>query len=125
MQNDPLFDALSQWLKDGASLEGVGAIAALGAILRFFVVPLVEAAITKFLGVQFTSVYKLQMISLCGVGTTAIFGVLTGSTTPFNQQVLIGLLASMTAIGIHQATDKAKQASEALAAQSTSADSSK
>jgi hypothetical protein len=122
MNGDPTLDMLTTWLKTGANLDNIGAVAAIGALLRFFIVPMVEAIIGKICGVQFFSVWKLQLVNGCGVGATLLIGVLTQTHTALSQQILIGMLAAATAVGIHQATEQSKKAMLAVGEQNKMAE---
>lgn len=117
MTGDPTIDAILQWLQGGASLDNVGAVAAIGGLLRFIIIPVVEALLKRFFGLEFVSVYKLQMVNVCGVVTTIGIGLGTHTTTPFSQQILIGMMAAASAVGMHQLTSQAQKAAKALAAE--------
>lgn len=115
MTGDPTIDTILQWLQSGASLDNIGAVAAIGALLRFIIVPVVETLLKRFFGMEFASIYKLQMVNVCGVLTTIAIGLGTHTQTPFSQQILIGMLAAASAVGMHQLTSQSRIASLAVA----------
>jgi hypothetical protein len=112
--NDPILGPLTDWMQNGATLESVGAIAGIATLIRFFLLPFVEAVVNRLAGVQFYSTQKLQVVTVVGIATTIAIGWATKTTTPINQQIMIGVLSAATAIGIHQATSQAKKAGDAL-----------
>lgn len=105
------YEAIQTWLEAGAPLESFIAVAALGAILRFFLVPLVESTLNRFWGIELFSTWKLQVINGCGVALALIVGFLTSSETELTMQILIGIMSAQVAIGFHQTTHKAREAS--------------
>jgi len=110
---DPALQPILDWLQNGITLEGAGAIAALGALLRFIVIPAVISLSSRVFGQDFYSINKIQIVNACGVGTAMLFAWLTKADIPVANQILLGVVAANTAIGFHQTTSLAAKASEA------------
>jgi hypothetical protein len=109
--NDSMSEGITHWLQTGAPLTGAAAIAGIAGLLSYFIVPMVVGVSNKVFGVEFASIYKLQVVSLCGVVTTLIVGVATHSGTPVLEQIATGWLAAKAAVGFNQLTQKAQEAS--------------
>lgn len=115
MENfDLTLQPILDWIHNGIVLEGAGAIAALGAFLRFVVIPAVMAISSRFFGADFYSIHKIHIINVAGILTTMFFAAITKSEVPFAQQILLGVIAANTAIGFHQTTTLAVKAADAL-----------
>ena len=116
-----MIDGFLAWINEGGKLTSVNAVASLAAALRYAAIPAIDLLATRY-GNVLTGVRKIMAIHAAGVLLAVLLDFLTHSTVTISQAVVLGFIASNTAIGFHQTTKQAQMDQAASAPSATDAE---
>lgn len=109
---DPMIQNLIDWLRGGDGLTGARAIAAVATVTRFVTVPFAKWAAGK-LGQTIDDINTPVAASICGIVTLMAIGIPMHVPLLNGEMIATGIVAGLTAVGLHQTQEMWSEARKA------------